>query len=72
MQSMFGRAGLRRRGDLGASQIGLEEFVSDHHAARFIPVEQVVSAGQPEIATAGHGITVVQKTVILQKWLTSA
>ena len=49
VQGAFDRAGLRRRREFGPRQIDFEEFVGDQQPAAVVMVEQVMSAGQPEI-----------------------
>ncbi len=47
-------AGLRRRHQLRARQIGLQEFVGEEQVAASVAVEQMVTAGEPEIARRAH------------------
>ncbi len=54
VQRALGGAGVRRRRDLGPRQIGLQEFIGDEQPAARIAIEQMMAAGQPEVARLAH------------------
>src|SRR6185312_9698032 len=49
MQRALDRAGIRRRNELGPRQIDLEEIAGDDETAALVAVEEMMTAGEPEI-----------------------
>ena len=50
MQSLLGGARFRGWHQLGAGQIGLPELIGDQQMTRRVAVEQMMAAGEPEVA----------------------
>ena len=48
-QRSLGQAGIGRRRQFRASQIGLEKFIGDAQAAAGLAIDEVVAAGEPEV-----------------------
>ena len=54
VQRALGGTGVRRRRDLRPRQIGLQELIGDEQPAARIAIEQMMAAGQPEVARLAH------------------
>ena len=52
VERTLGVAGFGRRSQFRPRQIGLEEIVGHHQTATVVAVEQMVSAGQPEVSVS--------------------
>src|SRR5580698_1130092 len=54
MQREFRRAGIIRRHYLRPREVGFEELVRGQQSAVFILIEEMMTAGKPEVAPAAH------------------